>query len=92
MHRDITNWTKTCPDCQTSKISRHVHMSPANFDAPSSRFKHVHINIVGPLRNSEGFSYLLTLIDRFSRWPEAIPLQDITSETVFRAFNEHWVD
>lgn len=91
MHRDITNCTKTCPDCQSSKVGRHVRVNPAHFDTPSSRFKHVHIDIVGPLRNSEGFTYLLTLIDRFSRWPEAIPLQDITSETVCRAFYEHWV-
>uniref|UniRef100_A0ABD2X7Z4 RNA-directed DNA polymerase n=1 Tax=Trichogramma kaykai TaxID=54128 RepID=A0ABD2X7Z4_9HYME len=38
-----------------------------------------------------GFYYLLTMIDRFSRWPEAVPLQDILAETVTRAFVKHWV-
>ena len=40
---------------------------------------------VGKLR------YRLTLIDRFTRWPTAVPLEDITAETVVANFYEHWV-
>ncbi|KMQ86125.1 copii coat assembly protein sec16-like protein [Lasius niger] len=31
------------------------------------------------------------MIDRFSRWPEAIPLTEISAETVSTAFYSHWV-
>ncbi|GFU65700.1 transposon Tf2-9 polyprotein [Trichonephila clavipes] len=31
------------------------------------------------------------MIDRFSKWPEAQPLKDITSETVDEAFFSSWV-
>ncbi|CAB0028406.1 unnamed protein product [Trichogramma brassicae] len=62
-----------------------------HFHAPDARFQHVHMDLVGPLPECRGFSYLLTMIDRFSRWPEAVPLQDITAETVARAFVKHWV-
>jgi len=31
------------------------------------------------------------MIDRFSRWPEAIPLTEIFAETVATAFYSHWV-
>ena len=36
--------------------------------------------------NSNGFSYLLTAVDRFSRWPVAVPLADTTAATVADAF------
>ncbi|XP_037505667.1 uncharacterized protein LOC119381993 [Rhipicephalus sanguineus] len=38
-----------------------------------------------------GQAYLLTCVDRFIRWAEAIPITDITSETVASAFLYHWV-
>lgn len=40
---------------------------------------------------SNGFRYCLNIVDRFSRWAEAIPLVDITAETVVREFVENWV-
>ncbi|BHF72277.1 hypothetical protein SprV_0401534100 [Sparganum proliferum] len=41
-----------------------------------------------PLTN--GCPYLLTCVDRFTRWPEAIPLQNIAAPTVVKAFLCRW--
>ena len=49
------------------------------------------MDIVGPLPQSNGFRYLLTMIDRFSRWPEAVPIENIEAITVCRAFVDQWI-
>ena len=60
------------------------------FVTPDVRFDHAHMDIVGPLPASQGFRYLLTVVDRFTRWPEAVPLMDITATSVARAFVFGW--
>ena len=34
---------------------------------------------------------MLTVVDRFTMWPEAIPMVDISAEICARAFLTHWV-
>ncbi|XP_045119418.1 uncharacterized protein LOC123509284 [Portunus trituberculatus] len=57
----------------------------------STRFEHVRIDLVGSLPFSRGYRYLLTCVGRLTRWTEAVPLADITTDSVTRAFNETWV-
>ena len=61
------------------------------FATPDTRVDHVHLDIVGPLPPSNGFIYLLTCVDLFTRWPEAIVIADITAETVENTFVTKWV-
>ena len=89
--KDIVAWTRSCISCQRSKVSRHTKSALQTFSLPAARFDHVHIDLVGPLPPSNGYHYLLTCIDKYTRWPEAIPVPDMTAETVARAFVEQWV-
>ncbi|XP_060665464.1 uncharacterized protein LOC132797729 [Drosophila nasuta] len=60
------------------------------YTASDTRFEHINIDIVGPLPSSNGYRYCLTCIDRFSRWPAAIPLVDFTAKSVANALISGW--
>nr|VZI08247.1 unnamed protein product [Spirometra erinaceieuropaei] len=85
-----TSWFPTASSGLIN-IQRHSKAPIGTFPGPGSRFSHVHLDIVGPLPLSNGCSYLLTCVDRFTRWPEAIPLPDIAAPTVVKAFLSRWV-
>jgi len=91
IHKQVGNWVKTCQACQEAKIQRHIKAPLQTFDVPHRRFDHINIDIVGPLPSSQGHTHLLMIIDRFSRWPEAIPLKGTNTETCARALVFHWV-
>ena len=58
---------------------------------PDTRFDLVHVDIVGPSPPSKGYTYLSTSIDHFTRWPEAVPIADISVDTVAQAFVCTWI-
>ena len=88
---DVRQWAKTCLHCQQSKVQRHTVAPHGTFMTPDSRFDNIHIDIVGPLPPSRGYTYLLTCIDRFTRWPEAIPIFNASAESVAQAFMTTWI-
>ena len=91
MRRDALRWAGQCETCATSKIERHTNPPVMLIPAPSERFSQVHVDIVGPFSPDEGFRYLLTMVYRTTRWPEAAPLADTTADTVLQAFLGNWV-
>jgi len=91
VRKECRAWASASTPCQQSKVTRHVKAPLRIFDLPSARFSHMHIDLIGPLPVSSGFRYCLTAIDSYARWPEALPLFDITAEVVAKAFVSVWI-
>jgi cleavage and polyadenylation specificity factor subunit 1 len=92
MKKDITAWCKECVNCQRGKVTRNNVASPHAIDIPTRRFSHVHVDIVGPLPVAEGgYTYVLTMIDRTTRWVEAVPLKEMAAAACTEAFVSTWV-
>ncbi|CAG4969802.1 unnamed protein product [Colias eurytheme] len=91
MNKDVGTWTRTCVRCQRSKVFRHTVSKLSDFNN-SERFEHLHVDLIGPLPETEhGFRYCVTMIDRLTRWPEICPVKDMTAESVARAVYEGWI-
>ena len=60
-------------------------------EVPQERFAHVHVDIVGPFSPDCRYRYLLTMIDRTTCWPEALPIADTIADTIVWTFIETWV-
>ena len=91
LQKEVGIWAKQCIACQSSKIQTHIRAPLEKFSVPQRRFDHIHVDLVGPLPPSNGFTHLLTVVDRFSRWPEAIPLSDTTATSCAQALVSHWI-
>jgi hypothetical protein len=75
-----TGWCRDCQACQRSKTTRQLAAAVQPIPVPSRRFSHVHVDLVGQLPTSEeGWSYIMTMMDRSTRWLEATPVPDMAA-------------
>ena len=91
MSSQIRSLCRACTACHQSKIVRHVRAPLEHLPVPDDRFSVLHVDLVGPLPVSEGYSYLFTVIDRYTRWVEAIPLVTMTAEDCAKALIRNWM-
>ena len=85
---DVSRHCKSCDICQKTVNKGSVPKVPLQkmplIDMP---FKRVAIDLVGPISppSEAGHKYILTLVDYATRYPEAVPLKNIDTETVAEA-------
>ena len=89
--KDAKAWARSCIACQSSKVHRHTESGVGTFHPPERRFSHIHVDVVGPLPPSEDHRYLLTIVDRSTRWPEAIPMKSATADSCAAVLVSHWI-
>ena len=89
--KDVMSWARACTQCQRAKAQRHTTAPLQNFSLPDRHFQHVHVDIVGPLPISEGYSYLFTMVDHFTHWPEAVPMKNNATTACVQALTHSWI-
>nr|XP_040019042.1 uncharacterized protein LOC120809370 isoform X2 [Gasterosteus aculeatus aculeatus] len=88
---DVAQYCKTCHICQVNgKPNQVVPPAPlCPIPAVGEPFERVLVDCVGPLpRAKSGCQYLLTIMCVATRFPEAIPLRNITAKTVTKALTK----
>ena len=90
--RDVNKVVQACEHCQKNKVTPSQRRDYRHFPV-TSRFKTVHMDIVGPMAREShtGKKYILTIMDRFSRWVEAWPMRSENTVTICRIFWEQWI-
>jgi transposase InsO family protein len=86
MDRDVERYVRQCKSCAKFKGGRHPTAPLGELPETTSPFEMTSIDICGPYpETKKGNRYLLTFIDHFSRYPEAIPIPRQDAPTVARA-------
>ena len=93
MASQAKSFCRSCLSCQRAKVSKHTRAPLAQLPMPDHRFSAIHLDIVGPLppSGSGQYCYLFTIIDRYSRWIEAVPMTSISAVDCARVLLQHWV-
>jgi len=86
LNRDVETYVKQCESCSKLKVGKNPTAPLGELPETSYPFELVSLDICGPYPETKrGNRYLLTFIDHFSRYPEAIPLPRQDAPTVARA-------
>ncbi len=92
MGRDMAAMCRFCQQCKRGKIHKQPAAPLQAIPLPARKFSHVHMDLVGPLTaSSGGHVYLLTIINRSTRWVEAVPLRNMEASTCANAYIANWV-
>jgi transposase InsO family protein len=83
---DIRQHILACSACQMNKHLRQRPKAPLRSYTAGAPMEKVHMDILGPLPKShKGNSYVLLMVDQFTKWVEAVALPDQTAETIAKA-------
>ena len=91
MDSDIAAFCKSCLNCAHVKGSAHMYINKLQLFPATSFNEMIAIDLVGALPVSfDGNKYILTMIDKFTRYCKLKPIPNMKSITVNKALIEAW--
>ncbi|XP_047741136.1 uncharacterized protein LOC125179399 [Hyalella azteca] len=89
VYADVSRFCRSCDICQRSSIGKPPKVPLINLPVISTPFERVAIDLIGPLTKSrKGNRFALVSIDLATKYPDAVPLKRIDSETIAEALLE----
>jgi len=83
---DLDAFLRTCAPCARYHRGSVKRQGPLQTPLVTEPWSRVSIDITGPHpKSSNQHQYILTLVDHFSKWAEALPIANHTAPTVARA-------
>lgn len=92
MTRDIARWVRACSGCSRRKSTRPINAGLTEINLATRPWQVVGVDLLGPLPLTEdGYKWILTMVDQFTRWPIAIPLKSRSSSEIAGAIFRHLI-
>ncbi|GFY33036.1 gypsy retrotransposon integrase-like protein 1 [Trichonephila clavipes] len=93
MYKDTKNFVRSCTVCLSRKNAFKIPPAPHQpVEQSQEPGETCHIDIFGPLKTTpRGNSYVLSIIDAFTKYIHIVPLPDIKSSTISKAFFDNYI-
>ena len=86
---EVKAHVRSCGGCQRASRNTNARAPLQPLPCVGEPFHLVAFDLVGPIPKSvSGFRYILTMMDMFSKYPEAIPLKKVDNEAVLEGMLE----
>jgi hypothetical protein len=91
MYKDVANFCKNCIRCMKAKPKAKITTTNLISKKDLSVGELLAIDAVGPLpRSIDNKMYIITIIDHYSKYLEAIPVPNIKSQTVIKVLDDYF--
>lgn len=86
MDEEIMKYVSSCEVCQAIKPTNKIQKAPmGNYREAKRPWQILYMDFIGPFTKSKsGFSYVLVVVDAFSKFVHIHPLRTATSKTVIK--------
>ena len=88
---DVKRFVQNCPVCKSNKTN---HQSPKKVPLMAididllTPWQRIATDVIGPLSESNGFKYILNLVDYRTKWRESVAVKDVQAETLIKEFDK----